>query len=368
MLFSPQPRLRHFDWWLLGIVFLLISISVLLLYSLGLNRFEGNLHFFKRQVFFALIGFFILFLGASVDWRTYISWSKFFYFVGLALLIFVFLFGEKRRAVQGWLSIGGISFQPVEFAKIFFIFGFAYFLSKKSFVPHLKMFFQALFLLIPYFILVVLQPDLGGAMVLFGIWFAMLLAARLPKSLIFGLIFLILCGALFIWFFVLYDYQKARILSFLNLSQGALDHNYNVKQALIAIGSGGFLGKGFGQGTQSQLLFLPEPHTDFIFSVLAEEWGFLGVFLLLFLLALFFWRFVWPAKLLKDNFSLYFLTGAFWLLALETIINIGMNLKILPIAGLTLPFISYGGSSLLAKFFLLGLIQSLREYSLSQAT
>jgi rod shape determining protein RodA len=206
---------------------------------------------------------------------------------------------------------------------------------------------------------VLLQPDFGSAAVLMGIWFILALFAGMPMRTL-GM--LILCGIVafvFAWFVLFAPYQKARIATFLNPTEDPLGQGYNVAQAVIAIGAGGGFGRGLGFGTQSQLKFLPESQTDFIFAVIAEELGFFGVTLLLGAFAVFFLRISRLVRLSRDNFTTYLLLGVSAVVFLQVLVNVGMNLGVFPVTGLGLPFVSYGGSSLIFFLFFVGVIQSI---------
>jgi rod shape determining protein RodA len=352
--------LKYYDWIIFLIILILLTLSLLVIYSLDLGREGGVFLNFRKQAIFAILALGIMFLFAFIDWRFFKNLVWPLYFLGLLMLWGVLFFGETRRATTGWFALGGFVFQPVEIAKIFFILAMADLLSKKGFIPNLKLWLQFFILLLLYLIPVTLQPDLGGAFVLAVIGLGMFLMVGLPKRYLLGLLFLGIVTALIGWFFILHNYQRERILVFLNPGRDPLGRGYNISQAIVAIGSGGLWGHGFGGGSQSQLRFLPEAQTDFIFAVLAEELGLIGVVVILGAQLFLFYRIILVAKRLSDNFSLFFLVGALILLGIETVTNIGMNLGLLPIAGLTLPFVSLGGSSLISKSVLIGIIQSMR--------
>lgn len=353
-------RLKHFDWWLFLAVFFLFCLSLAIIYSIDLGRSGQEFLNFKKQLIFGILGIILMFIAAFSDWRLTrnITWPL--YWLGFLLLVGVLFWGEARRATTGWFSFGAINFQPIEAAKIFLILALAAYFSRKAFIPGFALVWQSLVLLSVYLVPVFLQPDLGGALVLGLLWFSLLLLQRLPRKYIF---YLLIFGAIVVslsWGFLLQDYQKDRILVFVNPQHDPLGRGYNVSQSLVAIGSGGLFGQGIGEGTQSQLRFLPEAHTDFIFAVLAEEFGFLGIIFLLLLYLFLLFRIVQISKRVRDNFSLFVLAGVLLVLGIELVLNIGMNLGLLPITGLTLPFVSYGGSSLVSKFILIGIVQSIR--------
>ncbi|NTU99404.1 FtsW/RodA/SpoVE family cell cycle protein, partial [Candidatus Falkowbacteria bacterium] len=209
------------------------------------------------------------------------------------------------------------------------------------------------------FALIILQPDFGSAMLLFTLWLIIIILAGLEKKYLVTLFFIVVVLFVGAWSFYFKDYQKQRILTFVNPSFNPLDQGYNVAQAIIAVGSGGMTGRGIGFGSQSQLKFLPESQTDFIFAVVAEELGFLGVGLVLIFFSLFFYRCLANLKNVKSDFGVFFVLGAVSLVFVEMFINIGMNLGILPVIGIALPFLSYGGSSVIANLAMVGVLQSI---------
>lgn len=275
----------------------------------------------------------------------------------LLLLLLTALLAPKVKGAQSWLGVGGIRFQPSEFAKIAIILMMSKFLSR---YPPLdfKTFMAGLGVISLPVILVLLQPDAGSALVYLVISFGMLLAAGTPLKYLGSLIGLGLSAVPILFLFVLKDYQKNRILVFLDPMRDPLGAGYNVIQSRIAVGSGGFSGKGYMMGTQSKLKFLPEPHTDFIFSVFSEEFGFVGNMVLVFLFTLLFFRIILAGMRTKDRRCKILVAGVaswFWF---QTFESIGMSIGFTPVTGLPLPFLSYGGSSLLATFIALGLVAS----------
>jgi len=302
------------------------------------------------------------------DFRLFRNFSYpiiFLYVMVLILLLAVLFFGKEVRGSSSWFSFRGFSFEPVEFAKIVVIIVLAKYFSLR----HIEMFrirhvaISAIYVGIPA-ILVLRQPDLGSTLILLAIWIGMVIIAGIKLR---HLLLVILIGALVCagsWSFFLKDYQKNRILDFINPQRDPLGSGYNIRQSLIAVGSGGILGKGLGYGSQSQLNFLPERHSDFIFAAFAEEWGFLGALFLILLFGVLFYRLMKINFNIKDNFSRLFIAGISIMLLFQIVINIGMNIDLLPITGIPLPFISYGGSNLLMNFLALGIIQGIRIGSL----
>jgi rod shape determining protein RodA len=207
--------------------------------------------------------------------------------------------------------------------------------------------------------LVLLQPDLGSVLILFMTWIVMVWLAGLNKRYLYFIFLILIAVSAFSWFFVLAPYQKDRVLNFIDSSRDPLDAGYNVRQSIIAVGSGGLIGRGLGLGTQSQLHFLPETQADFIFASLAEEFGFIGCIFILILYGLFFFRFYRAVRISRDNFSQLLTAGFLSIFFFQVAVNIGMSLGLLPVTGLPLPFISSGGSFLIMSFIMLGIVESL---------
>jgi rod shape determining protein RodA len=353
---------KKFDWLLLLTVCLLIILGLILLYSVALgSQTEQNLLNLKKQIAFFVLGLaVIIFIAIFVDYRILIKYNGVLYALGLILLMAVLLFGRSIRGTTGWFSIGILSFQPVEFAKIFLIIFLSKFFSDKAkYIGQLKYLLLSSIGVIFLVILVVLQPDFGSAIIMVAIWGGLILLTGIKKSHLILMLGLIVISSLILWLFIFQDYQKQRIEVFLNPAADPLGSGYNITQAIIAIGSGGLVGKGLGFGSQSQLKFLPESQTDFIFAVLAEELGLAGIFLLLALFGFLFFKLAQIAKATRDNFALYLIVSIAIMFFCQFIINIGGNLGLLPITGITLPFVSYGGSSLLANMILIGLAESI---------
>jgi len=372
---------RHFDFWLLGSVAFLTVFGVTMISS----AIAGNIELVEantviKQIIFALTGFVILAITAMIDYRYWGVVSSFLYLVMVGALVVLFIFGDALFGSSRWFSVGPILIQPSEFAKIIIIFILANFFSQN--IDNIKKPMTVLrSLVVTFFIVVwiILQPDLSTSIVILVLWFALLWASGLDIKLL-----LIAGGAsigvLGIGLPVMllnYDpenttglikpYQLERVINFIfpdpNASYGAI---YNVQQALISIGEGGWFGQGYGSGSQVQLRFLKVRHSDFIFSALAEEFGFVGAFVVIATLAFIIARCLRAARLSSDTYGALIAYGAATLISIQTIVNIGMNLNLLPVTGLTLPFVSYGGSSLITLFIAIGLVESvlLRHKSL----
>lgn len=352
--------LKNFDWILLGAVVLLICFGLVALYSITISFETPNFLNFKKQVFFAFLGLLLLFVLSFLDYRFWKDLGIWFYFLAVVLLIAVLFFGQIIRGTQGWFSFFGLNLQPVEIAKLASILFLASFLSKKTMtIKEFKTFFLTGLAIGLMCTLVIFQPDFGSALILFLIWFLLILLVGVKKKYLLGVIVLIILLFTLSWLYLFADYQKDRILTFFNPQADPYSRGYHVRQAIIAVGAGGPLGRGLGFGSQSQLKFIPASQTDFIFAVIAEELGFLGVSLVLFLWGVIFYRLVKAARQSKDDFASFFILGASILFFSQVIINIGMNVGLVPVTGISLPFLSYGGSFLLTSLILVGLIESI---------
>lgn len=355
-----KKYLQNFDWVIFFSVFLLSALGLAEIYSIALGQETLDLLNFKKQVVFIAVGVFLLFLFVFIDYHIFINFNKYIYFLGIFLLLSVLLFGEAIRGTRGWFYVFGLGIQPVEFVKIILIINLSRFFSANStrMRSFKQLFLSGLFSSV-FVLLVLLQPDFGSALLLTAIWVLTVLFAGFNKKyfITIGLIFLLFF--VFMWSFGFKDYQKERILTFVNPSMDSLDQGYNATQAIIAVGSGGFFGRGLGFGSQSQLKFLPEAQNDFIFAVISEELGFVGVVLVFLLFSAFFVRCIYQASKMKNDFAIFFMLTAAGLIFIEMFINIGMNIGIMPIVGISLPFVSYGGSSLISSFVLVGIIEGI---------
>lgn len=352
-------RLKNFDWSLLLIITLLVCMGLAVIYSVTLSQEKPDYGLLNKQIIFFVLGFMLLFVFAFFDYRVLGSLSLIIYVFSLLLLLAVLFFGSTFKGTQGWFSLFGFGFQPVEFAKLALIIFLAKILSGNSEdCLSLKFMLLTLLLTVLPVSLVILQPDFGSAMVLLFCAVALLWFAGLPKKYLYILFTVLITALIVSWFFFMMPYQKERIMTFLNPLRDPLDQGYNVRQSIIAIGSGEFLGRGLGLGPQSQLKFLPETSADFIFASLGEELGFVGVFLIFGLYFLFLWRTYKIIKITRDNFSMLLVLGITSMFFLQIIINIGMALGLLPVTGLPLPFISSGGSFLIISFVAVGILES----------
>lgn len=352
---GDKRYLRHFDWPLLATGIVLILIGLLNIYSATWGGQGTN---FNRQFLWFGIGLAVMMPVIVVDYRILERLSYFIYGGMIASLIAVLVFGRVGSGARRWLDLGPVSMQPSEFAKLAVILALAKYFqtvwrtdgygAKDLFVPFLLA-------LIP-FALIARQPDLGSAGFLLVLSGSLFLILKIKTRLLIGIAALSAPMPFLLWHFYMHDYQKQRVLTMLDPQSDPLGRGYHIIQSIIAIGSGGVAGKGFMQGSQSQLKFLPEQHTDFIFSVLAEEWGFLGGLVTMGLLMAMVYFAFRIAFLAKDRFGQLLATGIGIMFFWQAFINIAMVIGVFPVVGVPLPFISYGGSALLMNMCALGLL------------
>jgi len=360
MLHRLKLYLKNFDWILFAAVFLLVVFGLVEIYSVALGQGSVDLLNFRKQILFAAGGFLSLFIFAFIDSYFLRSLNRYLYGLSVLVLGGVLILGTTIRGTRGWFTFFGFYLQPVEFVKIIFIlFLAAYFSYLATRVKTARHFFISALSAAALIGLVLFQPDFGSALILGAIWLVLIIAAGFNKKyyLAVGLAAILIFSVS--WLFLFKDYQKERVINFFNPGANAQESGYNISQAIIAVGSGGLTGKGVGFGSQSQLKFLPEAQTDFIFAVIAEELGFLGVMLVLGFYSIFFFRIYRILGKINNDFGIYFLIGAAGLIFIQMFINIGMNLGIMPVVGLPLPFVSYGGSSLVSLLTLVGIIQNI---------
>jgi len=348
-------KYKDFDWVLMGAATAIFIAGLLLLFS---ATYSKNIDFIIRQVAWFLIGA-LFFIGIiNINYRKIISLGYVFYFLALILLLVVFFFGSKKMGAQRWLELGYFNLQPSEFAKLFITIALIEYLTENKVEKGAISIITAFFIMIVPFTLILCQPDLGTALMLLPVFFTLLYiwGAKL-KHLLF-----IIGSALAIsplgWF-LLKDYQKDRLMVFMNPNIDPLGAGYTIIQSRIAIGSGGISGKGWISGTQNQLNFLTERHTDFIFSVAGEEWGFIGGIVLLTLYYILIRRAFEIAKKTDDPCGVLAACGMAVIIGIQVIVNISMTMGFMPVVGLPLPLVSYGGSSLLVTMIALGILESI---------
>jgi rod shape determining protein RodA len=349
--------IQNFDWFLLGLVLLLTTLGLVNLYSTTIQSTAGGTPVYIKQMYWAAFGLCLLLVLVFFDYHLLFPMAYPLYFVSIALLAGVLLFGRMVSGSQRWLNLGFFSFQPSELAKIALILA----LAKYFFTNELNRRYGFRDLLIPLgmallpALLIMKQPDLGTALLLICVSLSIFLLLGVEwKTLLISLGSVVVSLPLF-WMF-LKDYQKKRILIFIQPESDPLGAGYHIIQSKIAVGSGGFWGKGFLKGTQGQLRFLPEQHTDFALSVLAEEWGFIGTMVIV---TLFLILILWAlniARQSKDRFGTVLALGICSNLFWQSLVNMGMVVGLVPVVGVPLPFISYGGSSIIASLVGVGIL------------
>lgn len=353
--------LKRIDWLLVIFIIPIILAGLVTMKSFAPLENAGD--FFSKQIIWVFISLAVFFVFSFIDFRflkrTDVLVFLFLFLSGLLLMLIIL--GQRS-----WFNFGFFFFQPVDVMKLVLILVLAKYFSRRHVeIRDVKHIFISGFYAFAPLILVLLQPDFGSAMIILFIWFGMVLVSGISKVHLF---LVITAGALIftsLWFFTFAPYQKARIYNFVNPSADIHKTGYNVFQSTIAVGSGQITGKGLGFGTQSRLKFLPVPQSDFIFAAFAEEWGFVGSFLILFLYGLVIWRILYSASLGASNFEILFGLGIAIFFMSHIFVNVGMNLGLLPVTGIPLPFMSYGGSHLLTEFMGLGILMSMRRYGRS---
>ncbi len=368
-MFSIFGKKSHTDWILLVSAMLITLAGAVTMYSFRDSGtaawYDGGI-FFNRQLLYLAVSFIVAIVFASIDFRfmrnTSVVVSLFtgsLFFLGL-----LFVLGHVAKGAQSWFRIGGFSFQPVDLAKIALIILLAKYFSRRHIeIRNIRHIIVSGVYASAVFFLVLLQPDFGSAVIIFLVWFGMVLVSGISYKHILLVVSIGVISSLVLWGFVFKDYQKARIRTFVNPLTDIRGAGYNAYQSMIAVGSGQMLGKGIGYGTQSRLRFLPEYQTDFIFAAFAEEWGFIGAFILLGLYATLLWRIFHHSIRGESNFEILFGFGIGILFLVLASVNVGMNIGVLPVTGVPLPFMSYGGSHLLTEYIALGLLMGMSSYA-----
>ena len=355
--------LRRVDSTLIFTVLGLVFISLLIIGSAthaNISDKPGQFDFVIKQSVFLIVGIIFSIFTLRFDYKILYKWSNWLYVINLICVLIVKCAGTSALGAQRWIQIGPITLQPSEFAKFFMIISLAKLLSKhpegfktwKSLIPVVALMFAPT-------LLIFIQPDLGTSLVFAAITMGMLFICGLEMKLVKRALLGLMLVMPFIWFFVLHSYQKMRIMVLFNPNVDPFGSGYHVIQSKISIGSGGFIGQGLFAGTQSQLNFLPENHTDFIFSVIGEELGFIGAILILFLYFVLLYRAISISKASGDSFGSLIACGIFSMWLFQVFINVGMTLGIMPVTGIPLPFMSYGGSALVMNLLCVGLLMNI---------
>lgn len=349
-------RIKKHDW--------LLNLSVACLFAASLITLSSVARpLFLQQLVWVSVSVVLIAAFSQIDWRPLINyrWIIFWiYAFAIALLVITLLFAPMVRHTRSWLIVGSFRFQTSELAKVALLIMLAYFFTRRhiAIARGGTVFLSFIYFCIP-FALVLLQPDWGSALIFLGLWIGFLLLAGIRiRHLGFGFVVLI-AVAVWAWFFAFAPYQRERIRGFFEPAYDPLGVNYSVVQSKIAIGSAGVWGKGFGQGTQLQLKFLTEPATDFIFAALVEEWGLIGGFAVIAAFTFLLFRIVRIGLRSTNNFSRFFCLGTVMIFLIHFFLNVGSNIGLVPVVGVPFPLLSYGGSSILTKAMLIGIIQSI---------
>ena len=348
------------DW-----ILFLATIPLLGAGLITMSSFTGDGTFFNRQLLWIIVSITVFFGLSFIDFRflrkTWVSVSLFLF--SCVSLLKLFAIGKVTKGAISWFHFGFLSFQPADAIKLVVIIILAKYFSRRHIeIANIKHILVSGLYAFIIFVLVLIQPDFGTAIIIFLIWLGMVLVSGISKKHLIGMALIGIVIFAGLWGFGFHDYQKNRIKNFVNPLADIHGTGYNAYQSAIAVGSGQIFGKGVGYGTQSRLKFLPEYQTDFIFAAFAEEWGYFGVMIIMLLFGVVIWRIMRNAKLGASNFEMLFGSGVAMLIIIHFIINIGMNIQLLPVTGTTLPFMSYGGTHLLTEFTGLGILMGMRRY------
>ena len=349
---------RNFDFWLIGASIFLSLFGIMMIQSAIAGNEVLALSVSRQPIFLAL-GVVLMLIITAIDYHYWGSLARFMYIFAVVSLLIIYVYGQARYGSARWFDTGVILIQPSEIVKIIMIMVLADFFARNQNKPHdFRWIAQSFLMTMGVVIWILLQPNLSTSIVIFVIWFSLLWICGLPIKY---LVILVLVGLVLIAiaFPLLEDYQRARVITFLFPDPEARHGDtYNVEQALITIGSGGWFGQGYGQGTQVQLRYLKVRHTDFIFSAMAEEFGFVGTMLIMGLLVFIIWRCIQAGRNACDLYGSLIAYSFAAMLFFQAAVNIGVNLNVVPVSGLPLPFMSYGGSSLLSSVMGVGLVES----------
>jgi rod shape determining protein RodA len=345
----------HIDFPLLLLLLALTVFGLIVLYSASGQRVGAVI----RQAEYLALGFVVMLAAAQVSVQRYRRWSPVIFSAGIVLLLAVLVFGVGAKGAQRWLSVGGFRFQPSELMKLAMPLMLSWYLAARILPPRFYQILVSLVLILLPAALVVRQPDLGTAVLIAASGLIVLFMSGISWRVIFGAVFLAILSAWPAWVYLLHDYQRQRILTLLNPERDKLGTGWNIIQSKTAIGSGGWSGKGWLNGTQSQLDFLPESHTDFIIAVLAEEFGLRGVILLLALYLLIFIRGFWIGMNAQDSFARLVAAGLTMTFFIYVFVNMGMVSGLLPVVGVPLPLVSAGGTSIVTLMAGFGILMAI---------
>lgn len=353
---------RHFDWLLLALAVALVAYGAILIYSASLNAYSGLSlsHPMTKQIVFALLGLAVAVLLARIDYRVWGQAAPLLYVLALLLLVAVLAIGESAYGSRRWFSIAGIQVQASEVAKLLIIAALARFLAdRQAQIRTLRVFLLSMVMAAAPAALVMAEPDMGTAIIIGTVWAGMALVAGVPFRHLLVSLGILLSAIPFAALIVMGDYQRERIGLWINPNSDPLGGGYNILQGEISIGSGGLFGKGLFDGSQTQLDFLHTPTTDYIFAVLGEELGLLGALILFALFTALLFRAIRGAAMARDQFGRVLVSGVVLWILFQVFINVAVNVRLVPVTGVPLPFISQGGSSLVMLFAALGIIESI---------
>jgi rod shape determining protein RodA len=351
---------HHIDWALLIAIFALCGLGVAMIVSTTSDPTRANSHLYVTQIYAIVLGLGAMLLTLTIDYRTFTDKSHLIYIALLAVLLYVLFLGTVQMGARRWIPLGGFNLQPSEFAKIGVALVLAKYFGENRGMPAWSDLAVGGALTCLPLALIAKEPDLGTAVTLLPVFIAVAYLAGMRMRILGYMALGLVLIAPVAWKFALKDYQKSRISTFIDPSQDAKGAGYQQIQARITVGSGGLAGKGYRQGTQGQLRFLPVAHNDFIFSVLAEEQGFAGVLVALGLYLFVILRALEAARLAKDRLGSYLVLGVLASFTFQVIYNITMSAGLAPVKGLTLPLMSYGGSSMIATLAGFGLVLNVR--------
>mgnify|MGYP001406118341 CR=1 FL=1 len=352
--------ISRIDWWLLLPLLPLFGLSIAT--NMSFTDEVGSLA--GRQLIWVIVSLCIIVAAANIDF-SFLKKSKIIisvYGFSITLLLALLFFGNTVKGATSWFDLGGFSFQPADLVKLVLILVLAKYLARRH--VEIKSFkhiiITGIYFLIP-FVLIFLQPDFGSAIIFACIWLGLMLVSGVSKKHLLVLFGIAAVTFISMWLFVFQDYQKDRIRTFVDPLSDIQGTGYNAYQSTIAVGSGQLVGKGVGFGTQSRLQYLPEYETDFVFAAVSEEWGFIGSMMILCMFAILLFRLLWLSGKAHDNFDFFVIIGTAIYFMSHILINVGMNIGIMPVTGVPLPFISYGGSHLVIECLALGMIMSLAK-------
>ncbi len=362
--FKFDTKKSSIDWWAFFPALILALLGLL-----TMSSFTEEDPFFVKQLIMIGLGCGVFFAAAQIDWRFLrrSGVAAALFAAVIVPLVFLVVLGQTTQGAKSWLNLGSLGIQPVEFVKLALIIALAKYFSRRHIeIKNIRHILVSGAYAAVVFVLVAIQPDFGSAIIIALIWLGMVLLSGISRKHLFAVIAISTVAFAGLWLFGFKDYQKTRILTFLHPLADIHGAGYNAYQSTVAVGSGEFFGKGIGYGTQSKLRFLPEYQTDFIFAAFAEEWGFVGVVLLFALYGTLFWRILASAAKGATNFETLFALGIFCYFGAHFLLHTGINLGLLPVTGTTIPFMSYGGSHLIAEFLALGILSGMGRYALVQ--